>query len=62
MLVKALAERFLARGSGLPSVGLEYRRAILEPGARKDAWELVEGYLGRRCGTEAFWRWLGDNA
>jgi hypothetical protein len=46
---------------------LNYRRTILEPGARKDARELVEGYLalvdehwGRPDVRKAFWRWLEE--
>jgi thimet oligopeptidase len=62
MLVKALAERFLAPGCDLPSAGLEYRRAILERGATKDARELVEGYLGPWWNAKAFWRWLEEKA
>jgi thimet oligopeptidase len=39
-----------------------YRDAILAQGGRKDAAELIEGFLGRPYGFEAFRRWLDEVA
>ncbi len=47
------------RREGLMSdAARRYRRAILEPGGSRPAAELVEGFLGRPHGFEAFRAWL----
>jgi thimet oligopeptidase len=37
-----------------------YRDAILAPGARKDAADLVEDFLGRPYSFDAFQSWVDD--
>jgi thimet oligopeptidase len=41
-----------------PTVAHRYRDAILVPGGRRDAAQLVEDFLGRPFGFEAFAEWL----
>jgi thimet oligopeptidase len=42
------------------AVARRYRDSILAPGARKDAAQLVEDFLGRPYSFDAFQRWLDD--
>lgn len=37
-----------------------YRREILEPGGRRDAADLVEGFLGRPFTVDAYREWMGS--
>ncbi len=41
-----------------PEIARRYRECVLAPGGSKDAEELVEDFLGRPFGFEAFERWL----
>jgi thimet oligopeptidase len=43
-----------------PKVARHYRETVLEAGGSAPAAELVERFLGRPFGFEAFERWLGD--
>jgi len=40
------------------AVATRYRREILEPGGSRDAADLVEGFLGRAYGFDAYREWL----
>ncbi|MBY5162940.1 M3 family metallopeptidase [Salsipaludibacter albus] len=51
--------RFEAEGVTSPSVGRDYRRAVLEPGGTHDAIELLRDFLGRDPDDRAFLRKLG---
>jgi len=51
--------RFEQEGYTDPIVGMEYRRAILEPNGTKDADELLRDFLGREPSGEAFLRYSG---
>lgn len=45
-----------------PAVAERYRREILEPGGSRDAADLVEAFLGRASGFDAYRRWLTPGA
>src|SRR5262249_4318792 len=45
-----------------PEPAARYRDVVLAQGGRTDAADLVEDFLGRPYGVEAFARWLGGNA
>jgi len=49
-----LWSRFAAEGIINPATGAAYRRELLEPGATRDAEEMVERFLGRRSTNDAF--------
>jgi Zn-dependent oligopeptidase len=49
-----LWSRFAEQGVTSPTVGLAYRREILEPGSSRDAEALVEAFLGRPSNDAAF--------
>jgi thimet oligopeptidase len=51
--------RFAREGVTSPSVGTEYRRAVLEPNGSRDADDLVSDFLGRRPSTAEFLRLRG---
>lgn len=51
--------RFEESGVTNPEVGLAYRRAILEKGGSRDAFDLLRDFLGREPNNEAFLRHLG---
>jgi len=51
--------RFAAEGIISPSVGAEYRRAILEPGGSRSADELVVDFLGRPPSNDTYLRLRG---
>jgi len=55
----AYESKFKAAGCMDASVGREYRRCILEPGATQDAMELLRNFLGRDPSDEAFLRSKG---
>ncbi|XP_015924922.1 thimet oligopeptidase isoform X2 [Parasteatoda tepidariorum] len=42
-----------------PTVGMDYRRKILQPGGTKDATEMLQDFLGRKPSNEAFLRSKG---
>jgi hypothetical protein len=42
-------------------VATRYRREILEPGGSRDAADLVESFLGRPYGFEAYREWLSGS-
>ncbi|KAF6772167.1 hypothetical protein AHF37_08987, partial [Paragonimus kellicotti] len=44
------------------SVGLEYRRKILQPGGTKDAVDMLRDFLGREPESKAFFKLLGIEA
>ena len=54
--------RFAAEGITDPSVGRAYRREVLEPGASRDAEELVEAFLGRPFSSRALLERAGLDA
>ncbi len=58
VIAKDLFGPFRAAGLMDREVARRYRRAILEPGGSKRAAELVEDFLGRPYGYDAFERWL----
>ncbi len=58
VIAKDLLGPFRAAGLMDREVARRYRRAILEPGGSKRAAELVEDFLGRPYGYDAFERWL----
>jgi thimet oligopeptidase len=41
---------------------MRYRKAVLEPGGSKPAEQLVEDFLGRKPGFEAYQAWLNSDA
>jgi Zn-dependent oligopeptidase len=51
--------RFAAEGITSPRVGMQYRRAVLEPNGSKPGDELVEGFLGRPAEIENYLRMRG---
>ncbi|MBM4407234.1 MAG: Zn-dependent oligopeptidase [Chloroflexi bacterium] len=51
--------RFEAEGITSPTVGVAYRREILEPGGSADAEQLLRRFLGREPSNAAFLRQLG---
>ena len=60
VIAKDLFTRFAASGLMDGDVARQYREAILEPGGTADAAELVERFLGRPFGLEAYRAWLED--
>ena len=57
-----LWSRFEAEGVASPVVGAAYRRELLEPGATRDAEDMVAGFLGRPSSNAAFMRRTGIGA
>ena len=51
--------RFSEEGVLSPEVGMDYRRKVLGPGGAKDAYELLEEFLGREPSNDAFLKKLG---
>jgi Zn-dependent oligopeptidase len=51
--------RFMAEGITSPGVGMDYRRAILEPNGSRSADEMVEDFLGRPAAVENYLRMRG---
>lgn len=51
--------RFAAEGITSPRVGMDYRRAVLEPNGSRSGDELVESFLGRPASTDAYLRLRG---
>ena len=58
VIAKDLHTVFEREGLLSKQAALRYRRAILEPGGSKRAADLVQDFLGRPYGFEAFGRWL----
>lgn len=57
-----LWSRFEADGVASPVVGAAYRRELLEPGATRDAEDMVARFLGRPSSNAAFMRRTGIGA
>lgn len=57
VMVRDLGQKLLGEGVS-PAMGLQYRRAILEPGSEKDGEQLIRDFLGRDYSYEAFYRWM----
>lgn len=57
VIVKDLVQKLLGHGFS-PAKGLEYRRAILEPGSTKDGAQLIRDFLGRDYSCDAFYKWM----
>ena len=57
-----LWSRFEAEGVASPLVGAAYRRELLEPGATRDAEDMVAAFLGRPSSNGAFMRRTGIGA
>lgn len=57
-LAKDIFTRFEQAGILDKTTAVAYRKAILEAGGSKDASRLVEDFLGRAHGLEAYRRWL----
>jgi Zn-dependent oligopeptidase len=51
--------RFMSEGITSPGVGMEYRRAILEPSGSRSADDMVEDFLGRPAAVENYLRMRG---
>jgi thimet oligopeptidase len=58
VIAKDLFTVFQREGLLSPEPAARYRRAVLEAGGSRPAAELVEAFLGRPYGFEAFQRWL----
>eukprot|EP00511_Aplanochytrium_stocchinoi_P013703 CAMPEP_0204890144 /NCGR_PEP_ID=MMETSP1349-20130617/24420_1 /ASSEMBLY_ACC=CAM_ASM_000710 /TAXON_ID=215587 /ORGANISM="Aplanochytrium stocchinoi, Strain GSBS06" /LENGTH=108 /DNA_ID=CAMNT_0052054685 /DNA_START=9 /DNA_END=335 /DNA_ORIENTATION=- len=42
-----------------PTLGMKYRKCILEPGASVDGFDMLENFLGRKPDSNAFFKALG---
>jgi thimet oligopeptidase len=60
VIAKDMLSRFDRDGLLDPGPATRYRRLVLEPGGSQPAAEIVEGFLGRPFGFEAYERWLND--
>jgi thimet oligopeptidase len=58
VIAKDLFGPFQAKGLLDPEPARRYRRAVLEPGGSRPAAQLVEAFLGRPHGFEAYEAWL----
>jgi len=58
VIAKDLVSAFRERGLMDPATAARYRKAILEPGGSRPAAALVEAFLGRPSGFEAYQAWL----
>jgi Zn-dependent oligopeptidase len=56
VIVKDLVQKLLGEGFS-PAMGLQYRRAILEPGSTKDSVQLIRDFLGRDYSYVPFYKW-----
>jgi thimet oligopeptidase len=50
--------RFEKEGMLNPKLGMEYRKAILEPGKMQEGFEILENFLGRKPNSQAFYKKL----
>jgi thimet oligopeptidase len=62
VIAKDLFSRFKQEGLDNPSVAVDYRRKILEPGGSVDAALMVRNFLGRDYSFEAFKEWLNSES
>jgi thimet oligopeptidase len=62
VIAKDLFSRFKQEGLDNPSVAVDYRRKILEPGGSVDAALMVRNFLGRDYSFEAFKDWLNSES
>ena len=58
VIAKDLETEFQKHGYLDPDTAMKYRRTVLEPGGSKPAAELVQDFLGRPYGFEAYRAWL----
>ena len=58
VIAKDLFGEFRAAGLMDPATAARYRRAVLEPGGSRPAAALVQDFLGRPSGFEAYRAWL----
>ena len=58
VIAKDLFSEFQRVGLMDPATARRYRRAVLEPGGSRPAAELVQAFLGRPSGFEAYRAWL----
>ena len=58
VIAKDLFSEFQRAGLMDPTTARRYRRAVLEPGGSRPAAELVQAFLGRPSGFEAYRAWL----
>jgi len=59
VIAKDLFSQFASADLLAPEIARRYRESILEPGGSAPAGELVQRFLGRPFGFEAFESWLG---
>jgi thimet oligopeptidase len=62
VIAKDLLTRFHKEGLLNPKTAADYRRIVLEPGATRDAAELVEEFLGRPYSIDAYRQWLDSES
>jgi thimet oligopeptidase len=58
VIARDLLSVFEREGLMSREAAVRYRQAVLEPGGSRRAAELVEAFLGRPYGFEAYRRWL----
>jgi Zn-dependent oligopeptidase len=52
---------FEANGIMNPEMGAKYRNVVLAPGGTKDAFDVIEEFLGRKPNNDAYLDKLGFN-
>jgi thimet oligopeptidase len=62
VIAKDMFSKFDKKNLLDPAVAMRYRKAVLEPGGSKPAEQLVEDFLGRKPGFEAYRAWLNSDA
>ena len=60
VIAKDMFSRFDKKNLLDPTVAIQYRKAVLEPGGSKPAAELVKDFLGRPFNSTAFEKWLNQ--